>query len=431
MMDALEQFSEGEATQADVEARLSGYADQTGARLTLIDAMGHAWLDSSGVLPSGSQANTPEVAAALHGQMLTDSRSDENGTPSLFVAVPLRHERISLGVVRLAVSIQAAHSLILERWLALGVGILLLTIFSMIASLLLAASLTRPLDQLRRSALRLAGGDLAHRAPQDHRTDEIGQLASAFNHMADQVQAMLEEQRAFASNASHELRTPLTTIRLRSEALRLGTLDEQTSRRYIAEIDEETARLGGLVEDLILLSRLDAGHTEPGSEEVDPRRLARDLLREMTPIAEEHGVTLTLDAPGELSLVQAGANHLRVVFRNLLDNAIKYTSRGGTVTWKLWVDGVSLCSEVIDTGQGITPDDLPHLFKRFYRADKAHARVTPGAGLGLSLVESVVGFYGGQVKITSPGLGQGTSVHVRWPLAAQTHRQNYTAHGHT
>lgn len=418
MQDTLEQFSEGEATQAELEAQLGRYAAQTGARLTLIDGLGQAWLDSSGVVPLGSQSTMPEVAAALRGQMLTDSRKDEHGIPSLFVAVPLRHDEDRLGVVRLAVSVQTAQQLILERWLVLGAGVVLLAVLSMVASLLLAASLTRPLDQLRRSALRLAGGDVAHRAPRNHRTDEIGQLAAAFNYMADQMQAMLEEQRAFASNASHELRTPLTTISLRSEALRAGTLDRETSRQYIVEIDDEMARLGHLVEELILLSRLDAGRAEPGSEQVDPHRMVRDLLSEMIPIAEARGITLTLDAPGNLPPVQAGPHHLRVVFRNLLDNAIKYTPKGGTVAWKLWIEDDSLCSEVIDTGQGIAPDDLPHLFKRFYRADKAHTRGTPGAGLGLSLVESVVGFYSGKVDISSPGLGKGASVQVRWPLAA-------------
>src|SRR5690606_22912040 len=114
----------------------------------------------------------------------------------------------------------------------------------------------RPLIQLHQATLNVAAGNFSSRLPAE-RSDELGQVARAFNHMTAQIEAMIEEQKAFASNASHELRTPLTAIRLRSEALREGLVDEATARQYIAEIDDEAERLGNLVQDLIVLSRLD------------------------------------------------------------------------------------------------------------------------------------------------------------------------------
>ena len=244
----------------------------------------------------------------------------------------------------------------------------------------------------------------------------LGELAVAFNHMAAQVKAMLEEQRAFASNASHELRTPLTTIRLRSEALREGRVDEATAGQCIEEIDSELVRLSELVEDLILLSQLDSGRARPGEQQVDVARLLRHLLDEYTSRLCDKKLTLNLELPPEVTPLVANMHHLRVVFRNVLDNAVKYTPDGGVITWQLQVEDGHLHTTMRDMGRGIDPEDLPHLFERFYRADKARTRQTPGVGLGLSLVQEVVGAYGGRVAIDSAGVNQGTTVHVWWPL---------------
>jgi len=263
--------------------------------------------------------------------------------------------------------------------------------------------------------LRLAGGDLDHRIEAPGQ-DEIGQLGQAFNHLAAQVQAMIDEQRAFASNASHELRTPLAAVRVRSEALRGGGLDESTARQYAAEIDDEAARLGRLVEDLILLYRFDSGRVELGREVIEPARFARDTARGLEEVCQARRLTLSVDVPDDLPPIHASLGHLRVVFRNLLDNAIKYTPDGGSITWRMAVEGGALVSTVADSGQGISADDLPHIFERFFRGDKAHTRAVSGVGLGLSLVSSVVRFYGGRIALDSAGPGRGTTVRVTWPL---------------
>jgi len=241
-------------------------------------------------------------------------------------------------------------------------------------------------------------------------------LGQTFNHMAEQVEAMLLEQKAFASNASHELRTPLTTIRLRSEALREGNLDEATTKQYIAEIDDEVARLGRLVNDLIQLSRFDSGRAEVGNELIDPVRLGRSLCQQMEKMAGSKHILLNFEAPAQLPPIQANQSHLRIVLQNLLGNALKYTPEGGQVTWRLSLDDGYLRSEIHDSGVGLSPEDIPHLFERFYRADKAHTRATGGTGLGLPLAKSIVEFYNGRIQIHSEGTGQGTTATVWWPL---------------
>ena len=440
------ELREHAAAPAAVEAvaeHAAALAAQVGADVALYDGRGLRWYDSTGAPPDAAAPGTAErrdgdeddedytsvqlppdlpreVAAALEGRAATDRRTDAAGELILFAAAPLREDDHLLGAVQLALPTAVTTAAVRHRWIALAGWVALLTGLALAASLYLAASLTRPLEALRRSALKLAAGNLAERIPTGPATqpqNEIGQVAAAFNHMAGQVQAMVEEQRAFAGNAAHELRTPLTTIRLRSEALRSGELDPTLAHQYIAEIDDEAARLGDLVEDLILLSRLDAGRAQRGSEAVDVVRLARALVRDTRSLPEAEGKTVTLAAPAELPPLDAATGHLRVLLRNLLTNAVLYTPPGGTITCRLAAVDGTVVMAVADNGQGIAPEDLPHVRERFYRADRAHTRAVKGAGLGLALVQSIVDFYGAQFTIASPGLGQGTTVTVTWPTS--------------
>lgn len=414
LKEDVEHLAEGEGSLQQVGQRGSALAEQADARLLLVDGRGRAWFDSTGATLPPGLLDAPEITLALAGQASSTTRRDEAGQMTIYAAAPLIEDERVLAVVQLSRPASAAAAFVEGRWMALGVGVLSLGLLSVIASLGLAATLTRPLEQLRVSVLRVAAGDFSQRLPESG--GEIGEVAAAFNHMAVQVQAMVEAQRAFASNASHELRTPLTTIRLRSEALRQGALEPATARQYIQEIDEEVTRLGGLVEDLILLSRLDAGRAERGQEEIEIPRLLHSLLHEVAHQAEAQGVTLHLETTGALPPVQASLNHLRVVLRNLLSNAIRYTPTGGKVVCSVAAEGTMLWLKVADTGQGVTAEDLPHLFERFYRADKAHGRTTKGTGLGLALVQSIVGVYGGRITVESAGIGRGTTVQLWWPL---------------
>lgn len=415
LAEPLEQFREHEIDQSVLSQAVAGYAAQLNARLLLVDTAGRAWLSSEPTLPRGDLRLQTEIAAALERRLASDTRPDPDGTVRLHVATPIVEDGHLLSIVSLSMPLAAARGLIVRRWLTLGGGVLVLAVLALVVSSFLAASLTRPLAQLRHSALQMASGDLRQRLP-ENRQDEIGALSVAFNHMAAQVPAILEEQRAFASNASHELRTPLTTIRLRSEALREWPVDAATARQYIAEIDREAARLSALVEDLILLSQLESGRARLGEQQVDVARLVRHLRDEYAACLGAKRLTLTLDIPPDMPPLVASLHHLRVVFRNVLDNAVKYTPAGGAITWRLRAENGHLHVTLSDTGRGIAAADLPHLFERFYRADKARTRETPGAGLGLSLVQEVVRAYGGCVTIRSPGLGQGATVEVWWPL---------------
>jgi signal transduction histidine kinase len=418
LREPVEHYVEGEESFAAVETAVTNLANDQNLQITLIDLDGFAWLSSDGTVGNVNLSQDPEVLAVLNRSpnAVFDTRPDPQNVATIYTAVPIIEDGHLLSVLRVAAPVSATASVINQRFLALAGGVLGLTGLAVVAALWLAASFTRPLEGLQASALKLAAGDLSQRVPVS-RQDELGQLGQTFNHMAERVEAMLLEQKAFASNASHELRTPLTTIRLRSEALRDGELDEATARQYVAEIDDEVARLGRLVNDLIQLSRFDSGRAELGDEEIDPVRLGRSLCQQLQQTAAAKQITLVLDAPESLPAIQANQSHVRIVLQNLLENAIKYTPEGGQVRWRLVLDQGFLRSEVQDSGIGLAAEDISHLFERFYRADKAHTRATGGAGLGLPLARSIVEFYNGRIHIHSSGIGQGTTATVWWPVA--------------
>jgi signal transduction histidine kinase len=367
--------------------------------------------------PRMSFYNKPELETALRGETVLVERKNDSGDNALCTASPVMVNGKPKVLLQLEVPTYIVQGIVLQRWAGLGLGFGLLTTLALTAALWLSRSIIHPLYQLRESAVRLSQGNLSHRVSST-RKDEIGEVARAFNEMATQVQSMLEEQRAFASNTSHELRTPLTAIRLRTEALRHDTtLDDSTAQRYIAEIDDEIADLSNLVQDLTLLSRFDAGRAELGQDQIDFVRLAANLRQQIAAQAEEKDIVVSLALPAEPVLVNASLSHLTVVFRNLLDNALKYTPPGGKITWTIREAGGSVHHTIRDTGHGIAPQHLPHVYERFYRGDKARSRETPGTGLGLALVKSVVEAYGGQIKIDSEGIGKGTTVSVDWPLS--------------
>lgn len=406
----VDDYLDGRIDDSALEKAFEQYETQVNGELMVIP------MDDSGS-PGGRDSihNTLELETATHGQIITVQRKNAQGADTFYTAGPIVYNGRLQALVQLSVPADNLQNLITKRWLELGLIFALMSGAGVIAALWLARSIIRPLYKLRESAARLSTGDFSHRVAYAGK-DEIGDVAQAFNEMAQQVESMLEEQRAFASNTSHELRTPLTTIRLRTEALRYDkTLDSADAQRYIAEIDEEVMRLGNLVQDLTLLSRFDAGRAELGQDQVDMVRFAGSIQQQVATPAQDKNLSITLRLPDAPLLVNASLTHLTVVFRNLLDNAIKYTPEGGQITWTLARDDGGIFSTICDTGRGVDAAHLPRLFERFYRVDKARTRDIPGTGLGLALVKSIVEAYGGQISMTSEGVDKGSTVSVFWP----------------
>jgi signal transduction histidine kinase len=230
------------------------------------------------------------------------------------------------------------------------------------------------------------------------------------------VQQSWDRQQTFVANASHELRTPLTLMRASAEVALRGLPPQDADRReLLGDVLHETDHMSTLVEELLLLSRLDTGRLKVDRQPIDIPDLLADVQRQIGRLADERGVCLRAGALAGVAL--ADPTHLRQVLLIVLDNALRHTPKGGEVWVEAQTRGRQIAITVGDTGEGIAPAHLPHVFERFYRADSA--RGTSGSGLGLSIAKGLISAQHGQIAITSE-LGKGTRVTISLPLADGT-----------
>jgi signal transduction histidine kinase len=284
-----------------------------------------------------------------------------------------------------------------------------------------ARRIARPVRRLEEAALAVSEGNLTHSVPVET-SDELGALAVAFNTMTRRLSRLMEQQRMFIASASHELRTPLTNIKLRTEALQSMHLTEDpTGLRYLAEIDSEADRLGRMANVLLDLSRLDVGHRAPPEEAIDIAPYLLALARGSRVRMRASGLTFIAQIPETLPSLRIWPQDVEEIVGNLLDNAIKYTPAGGTIRLTAGADDDFCRVEVRDTGIGIPPEELPLIFDRFYRVDKARSRKTgkggagSGAGLGLAIVKTLIEQNGGRIHAIQHD--DGTSFVIEFPIS--------------
>ncbi|MCP4164983.1 MAG: HAMP domain-containing protein [Chloroflexi bacterium] len=281
----------------------------------------------------------------------------------------------------------------------------------------LAGITLRPIQEATVTALAITRtGRLDRRVPvSSTRNDEIGELVNTFNEMLDRLQELFDKQRRFSGDISHELRTPLTTILGNTSLLkRINALPPDEEAEMLDEIEQEAQHMRRLVSDLLLLAQADADMVL-SRERVELDTILLEVYRQAK---RRSGNSIDLRLLHEdQAIVMGDADRLRQMLVNLINNAIQYTPKGGSVDLSLSSAGISTEIIISDTGQGIPPEDLPHIFDRFYRADKARSRAVGGTGLGLSIVKWVVDAHGGDISVESTE-GEGTTFRVQLPLAA-------------
>ena len=279
----------------------------------------------------------------------------------------------------------------------------------------LAGRALAPVEQLRRRTHEITADRLDQRLPVPHPGDELGLLAQTINDMIARLERSFAEVRRFTADASHELRTPLTAIRTEAEVALARQALPPEAQQLLGSILEECGRLTCLTDQLLSLSREDAGVAGQAREPVDLGELVGAVAENMRPLAEARGLRLAVRH--DPVRVSGDEVRLRQVFYNLLDNAIKHTAEGGEVGMRVETQGEEAVVTVRDTGEGIPPEHLPRVFDRFYRVDRARSREQGGTGLGLSIAQSVVAAHGGRIELES-ALGRGTTCTVilpRWP----------------
>jgi len=271
-----------------------------------------------------------------------------------------------------------------------------------------------PVDEITKRAEGITSTNLGERLPVIRTGDELERLSISLNRMIGRLDDAFQHINRFSADASHELRTPLTILQLELEGIAQNHRDDGSVEDQIGSALEETDRMSRIVESLLAISRLDAGEARMDKTRLDLGELAASTGNEMVLLAEEKSIRLHMHTTAGVQ-VEGDRTRLQQVIVNLIDNAIKYTQQGGEVEIRVGVDGNTAVLEVSDNGPGIPDYALPHVFERFYRADKARARASGGTGLGLSIVKAICVAHNTDVKVSSQE-GRGTSFRVELPL---------------
>jgi heavy metal sensor kinase len=353
------------------------------------------------------------VQQALFGQSSFSTAPTTEGQEVRLYAAPFNLDsrtRIAIIVGRLTREIQDMLSIFRVIIIYSALAVVLL---AGVGGMFLANRTLKPVNYITDIARGIGEGDLSRRIDVQSE-DEMGRLATTLNGMIARLEEAFRKQRQFAADASHELRTPLAIIQAES-SLALGKKRTPTEyQRSLELVSQEVAYMSEILGKLLLLARSDAGSEPFNLEEVNVRDLFTDISSDVEALAQEKGVAFNL-GPMENLTVKGDRFKLRQLFLNILDNAIRYTPRGGSVTSSLVRKNGSAFVSISDTGMGIPTEHLPFIFDRFYRVDKARSRTDGGMGLGLAIASSITQLHGGQIEVESQ-VGKGSTFHITLPL---------------
>jgi heavy metal sensor kinase len=376
--------------------------DSTGRRLVAYD-------------PRQPLPYLPEaLGRAAQGGQSFDTASLQDGTQWRVLTSPVTENGIQIGILQVGRPVAEVDATLRQLALLLAVAVPFTLLVASAGGLFLAGRALDPIDRITRAAAAIGADDLSRRLNFRGTRDEIGRLAATFDRMLDRLDQAFRRQRQFTADASHELRTPLTMLASQIDVALERKRSPADYERLLRSLREDAARMTQLVSELLTLARADAGQQVLTREELDLSELVRSVVPAMQPLAVQRGLRLTEDIQA-VATVSGDQTRLTQLVINLVDNALRYTPQGGTVSVSVGRDAEWAVLRVHDTGVGIAAEHLPHLFERFYRADPARARADGGAGLGLAIAQWVTQAHGGQISVDSE-LGRGSTFTVRLPL---------------
>lgn len=344
------------------------------------------------------------VARAVQGEQTYTTVEAPDGTVWRVLTLPLRQDGEQVAVLQVARDERDLHAALrrLERLFAVAIPVTL--VIAVALGQFLGWRALSPVDRLTRAAAQIGAENLAARLPV-RSGDEVGRLAATFNDMLDRLAAAFARERRFTANAAHELRTPLTLLIASADVTLERPRSAEEYRQVIAGIREDAARLSHLVDDLLVLARAAAGTLRLAREPVDVARLIFETHERLLPLARARGVTLALGRL-ESVLMLGDRVWLARLLANLVENGLTYTLPGGTVTVSIERGQSDVLIDVADTGPGIAPEHVPHIFEPFYRIDASRSRDIGGSGLGLAISRWIARAHGGDVHVSStPGIG--------------------------
>lgn len=345
---------------------------------------------------------------------LSDSHSGAHAV--LIEAVPFVAPEGNSFLIEVGASSRDIQSVLHGLLLTLALGMPLIIAVAALGGILVMKRALHPLDQITRAAETITSRNFGERLPTVKTGDEIERLTTSLNRMMSRLEDSFQHINRFSADVSHELRTPLTILRGELESLARYEHLSPAALEVVGSALEEIARLTQIINQLLEISRLEAGQATREFAIVNLGELVLSTAEQMRLLADEKSIHLEYLISSEVA-VEGNASLLKQVVVNLLDNAIKYTPSGGTVELLVEIQGMKAVLEVRDTGIGIPAEALPHICERFFRADRARTRQTGGAGLGLAIVKSICGAQGGELSIFSTE-GKGTRVRIEMPWAS-------------
>ena len=380
-------------------------------RIMVFDTDARVVHDSSR-LETGNRLYVPEILDALGGREVAVLQPEREVVHA--AAFITKDSGEITGAVLIVASVSEVYAPIRDVGDRLKIVLAITAVVITVFIYFIAQILFDPLSNIVRAVQRMSEGRLDARAEIKGK-DEFAELGESFNSMAKKLELVENTREEFVSNVSHELKTPLSSIKVLSESILLQeNAPEPIYREFLRDISSEVDRMTHIVNNLLTLVKLDRRETAPEITQVDLNRLLLDILKRMTPIAEKKNIELIYESVKKTA-VEADEMKLSLAVTNLIDNGVKYTPEGGTVRILLDADHQNAFITVQDTGIGISEEDQPNVFNRFYRADKTRDRETGGTGLGLSITHATVLLHDGHIRLVSK-LNEGSSFIVRLPI---------------
>lgn len=425
LVDALRSVSSGDDGAERMSDILGAYSRDLGINAGtrnyyILDAETGAYITGSEQSGSETLARTHNILTAISG---TEGYASDMNADFMDVALPIDCYDGGSYIVYVIDNKSTVESLndqltgiIFE---AMGVGLLI----SIVLGMLLAKTVITPIQSLTKAAEKVASGDFSQKVDNQAK-DEIGVLTRTFNDMADQLESNIEDlknsekmRRDFVANVSHELRTPITSIRSYAETLEEaeGSLPKDMEQHFLKVIVNESDRMTKIVQDLLTLSKFDAGSYTFEFRMFSFEQSIRDVYSAQRLEAQRHHHEFSLEFKDRLPEIRGDRMRIEQVLTNMVSNAIKYTHDGGRISLTAGVKGDNVWCTVKDNGVGIPEEDLKRVFERFYRVDKARSRESGGTGLGLSIAYEIVDRHDGCIEAKSKK-GRGTAFTVTLPI---------------
>jgi heavy metal sensor kinase len=383
--------------------------------------------------PDGSQiyvSGPAQVFPTWNGPSPSDQTSDINYHPTGGQEVLIRTQTVQAEsgkkyFIQIAASLASTNEILTDLLGVLALALLLSTGIAVTGGFFLVRSALKPLDNMAARAQKITSRSLHERMPVSDTGDELQQLSISLNRMIERLEEAFHHISRFSADASHELRTPLTIMRGELETTIQNPEIDPRVRETFGAVLEETVRLSKIVDQLLTMSRLDAGEAFLDLSRCDFSELVRTTVEHMRLLADEKKLDLRVEAAEEVQ-VEGDQSRLQQVIVNLLDNAIKYTPEGGSISVSVRGGSDKAVLTVTDTGIGISQEGQAHIFERFYRTDKARSRELGGTGLGLSIVKSIGAAHGGRVSVQSTE-GRGSTFRFEIPQLADKDANSVTA----